>query len=94
MVVVWEEPESLKNSSFKEVHVYVHVDGGNIFSPCSLVIAENLLSTHITCSGSDKLDHIKSPPGFSDIYGHFLFPIVSQACSALSSVRSTLSMLD
>lgn len=49
------------------------MDGENIFSPCSLVIAENFLSTQITYSGSDKLDHIKSPPGFSDVYGYFLY---------------------
>lgn len=48
-----------------------HLDGENIFSPCCLVIAEDLLSTQTTYSGSDKLDHIKSPPDFSDVYGHF-----------------------
>lgn len=48
-----------------------HVDGENIFSPCSLMIAEDLLSTQITYSVSHKLDHVKSPPCFSDVYGHF-----------------------
>lgn len=43
-----------------------YVDGENIFSVCSLVIAEDLLSTQITYSDSDKLDHIKSLPGFSE----------------------------